>query len=53
MFEKRKLYVMFEPTLNCNALTDHENAKNVYPVFKAHIDRLKTAFMVKIEVWHH
>ena len=31
---RRKLYVMYEDLLNCDAETDHDAPKNVYPIFQ-------------------
>ncbi|KAH0576440.1 hypothetical protein SS50377_22004 [Spironucleus salmonicida] len=36
--EQRPLYVMFEPLLKCNSLTDHEAPKNILPVYAPFID---------------
>lgn len=30
---RRRLYVMYEDLLNCDAETDHDAPKNVYPIF--------------------
>ena len=30
---ERPVYVMFEPLLNCNPLTDHQSPKNILPIF--------------------
>ena len=30
---RRRLYVMYEDILNCDAETDHDAPKNVYPIF--------------------
>lgn len=32
-FGEHRLYVLFEPRLNCDPETDHINPKNVYPLF--------------------
>lgn len=31
---RRRLYVMYEDLLNCDAETDHDAPKNVYPIFQ-------------------
>ena len=40
-FGERRIYVLFEPRLNCDPETDHINPKNVYPLFQQAIDRSK------------
>lgn len=47
VFEDRQLYVLFEPTLNCNPITDHTTTKNVYPVYDKPLRLLLDAFLVK------
>lgn len=34
----RKLFVLNEPELKCNVLTDHEHPKNVLPLFNDFIN---------------
>ena len=36
---ERPVYVMFEPLLNCNPLTDHQSPKNILPIFQDDINR--------------
>ena len=40
MFIGRKLFVMFEPNLNCEPNTDHLFPKNVFPLFDSFIKEI-------------
>ena len=36
----RPLYILFERELNCDPKTDHENAKNIYPLFQGQLSMI-------------
>ena len=36
---RRRLYVMYEDLLNCDAETDHDAPKNVYPIFQQFVEK--------------
>lgn len=42
------LYVMFEPSLGCDARTDHVSPKSVYPIFVADFSDVMSSLQCKI-----
>ncbi|CAL6030439.1 Coiled-coil_protein [Hexamita inflata] len=49
--ENHPLYVMMETALNCNAMTDHLEPKNVYPLFQTEIRQTLQKLMDKNSVF--
>ena len=47
MFENRPLFVLFEQILGCNSKLDHQNAKNVYPIYEKQFMNLLEAYLRK------
>ena len=46
--QRRKLFVMFEPELNCDPETDHEQAKDVWPLFGPAVELSKRRIIAEM-----
>lgn len=46
--QRRKLFVMFEPELNCDPETDHEQAKDVWPLFEPAVELSKRRIIAEM-----
>ncbi|TNJ29063.1 putative Spindle pole protein [Giardia muris] len=46
----RKLYILFEPTLNCNPATDHLVPKDVLPIFEPFLNLAQDTLYTRIYV---
>ncbi|CAL6033128.1 Conserved_hypothetical protein [Hexamita inflata] len=51
LFSSRKLFVLFEEELKCNPLTDHQEPKDVFPIFKQSLEKLMQKLDVKLQTY--
>ncbi|KAH0574330.1 hypothetical protein SS50377_24285 [Spironucleus salmonicida] len=54
MIQERPFYVLNEAELNCDPMTDHENPKNIYPIFKHFLSeqKVKAVRTLQLDIDH-